>query len=323
MWNLLLAAAIAAASARSEAVFGLRDPVEPELSVHHEPGPGESVLYVHGATFPAALSVNYRLKGRSWADDLHSRGFDVWAFDLAGYGRSERTRELYQPKVGRSSVPGNTRDVAHQIERVVAYIRATTGHPRVSIIAHSWGTLPAGLFAGRRPEWVDRLVLFGPVAQRDGKALATGPTSPGVLVSAADQWESFEAGVPTSARPLLSKHDFNTWVKAYLATDPTSGQRKPASVRVPAGPTVDFNAAWNGHFPYDPSTVHTPTLIVHGEWDPIATDADVAWLVAAMKNVPGGVRVDKLAGGSHRMHLEKNRQALFDAVAAFLSEARQ
>jgi len=43
------------------------------------PGAGDPVLYVRGATFPSALSVGYDLGGRSWADRLHSHGFDVWA----------------------------------------------------------------------------------------------------------------------------------------------------------------------------------------------------------------------------------------------------
>lgn len=320
MWEILVVAAATALQAPTDTIFLSRQAGKPALSVRHEQGAGPSVLYVHGATFPAALSINYRIDGRSWADDLHSRGFDVWTFDLAGYGQSERPRSLFTSRVKRSDVPGNARDVADQIQRVVGYIRAKTKRAHVSIIAHSWGTISAGLFTGTHPESVDRLVLFGPVGQRDGHEYATAAVSPASFVSAADQWESFQSGIPADAQPQFTEEEFNRWILAYLATDPTSGQRKPASVRIPAGPKVDFNAAWNGRFPYDPATVRVPTLIVRGEWDPIARDADVAWLVNGMKNVPGGVRDVKLAKGGHRMHLEKNRQALFDAVAEFLSE---
>ena len=52
------------------------------LLVRRWAGAGDPVLYVHGATFPSALSVGYRFGGRSWADDLHAAGFDVWAFDF-------------------------------------------------------------------------------------------------------------------------------------------------------------------------------------------------------------------------------------------------
>jgi heme-degrading monooxygenase HmoA len=62
--------------------------------------------------------------------------------------------------------------------------------------------------------------------------------------------------------------------------------------------------------------------LIRGEWDRIARDADIEWLKGQLKNVPGGAQPIKLSGGAHRMHLEKNRQALFDAVGDFLSKER-
>ena len=41
-------------------------------------GRRRAVLYVHGATFPSALSVAHRFDGRSWRDALCEAGFDVW-----------------------------------------------------------------------------------------------------------------------------------------------------------------------------------------------------------------------------------------------------
>lgn len=64
-----------------------------------------------------------------------------------------------------------------------------------------------------------------------------------------------------------------------------------------------------------------PTLIIRGEWDALATDEDVEWLKAQMVRVPGGAIDVKLGEGAHRMHLETGRQRLFDAVAAFLTDA--
>src|ERR1700689_4818572 len=46
------------------------------------------VLYVHGATFPSALSIAHRFDGYSWRDDLNTAGFDVWGLDFAGFGGS-------------------------------------------------------------------------------------------------------------------------------------------------------------------------------------------------------------------------------------------
>src|SRR5437868_1610833 len=38
----------------------------------------QPVLYIHGATFPSALSVAHRFGNRSWRDELCDAGFDVW-----------------------------------------------------------------------------------------------------------------------------------------------------------------------------------------------------------------------------------------------------
>ena len=64
--------------------------------------PRRAVLYVHGATFPSALSIAYRFDGRSWRDALGDAGFDVWGVGflrirsfrpLSGNG-SARDRQL-------------------------------------------------------------------------------------------------------------------------------------------------------------------------------------------------------------------------------------
>jgi pimeloyl-ACP methyl ester carboxylesterase len=52
------------------------------------------VLYLHGATFPSALSIAFRLGGVSWCDALCEAGYDVWGLDFLGFGRSDRYPEM-------------------------------------------------------------------------------------------------------------------------------------------------------------------------------------------------------------------------------------
>ncbi|MBN8812849.1 MULTISPECIES: alpha/beta hydrolase [unclassified Sphingomonas] len=288
------------------------DAAMPALRMRRLAGPGAPVLYVHGATFPSALSVGWRIDGWSWMDDLRARGFDVWAFDFAGYGGSER------PAAMQGNMPyGRAGAAAEQIARVAAHIRARRGGAKLLVIAHSWGTIPAGIFAGAWPEMVERLVLFGPLAQREaggGLMPATGAN----LVTREDQWRSFQSGVPEGRGSPIAPERFDAWAGAYLASDPGSAERDPAGVVVPSGPDADFADAWSGRFPYDPGVVRAPTMIVRGAWDPLAGDADVAWLASRLNGVPGGARRVTLAGGAHRMHLENRRRALFDAVGDYL-----
>jgi pimeloyl-ACP methyl ester carboxylesterase len=58
----------------------------PPLS--RQTGEVRPILYVHGATFPSALSIAHRFDGYSWRDALCEGGFDVWGFDFHGYGYS-------------------------------------------------------------------------------------------------------------------------------------------------------------------------------------------------------------------------------------------
>ena len=55
------------------------------------------VLYVHGATFPSALSIAHRFDGRSWRDELADAGFHVWGLDFHGYGESDPHPAMDRP----------------------------------------------------------------------------------------------------------------------------------------------------------------------------------------------------------------------------------
>ena len=59
--------------------------------------PERTVLYVHGATYPASTSFDLALDGLSWMDYLAARGYDVYLLDVRGYGRSTRPPEMDKP----------------------------------------------------------------------------------------------------------------------------------------------------------------------------------------------------------------------------------
>ncbi len=285
---------------------------EPTLLVRHEAGPGPSVLYVHGATFPCALSLAYRFDGRSWLDDLRSRGFDVWGFDFAGYGGSQRPA-AFAAEAALHAPLGRVDEAMGQLARVVAHVRRTMHRERVSLIAHSWGSLVAGRFATRCPEQVERLVLFGPIARREQPA-PPAPTGAWRLMTIEQQLARFIEDDPTGAPSVLLEPALQAWGPAYLASDAGAAQR--GAVKIPNGPQADIAAAWSGSFPYDPAQVHAPTLIVRGEWDSLCDDDDARWLLDHL-----GCRDKRdvrLPRGTHLMHLEQGRGLLYDATAQWL-----
>lgn len=296
-----------------------RDPSRPTLHLREQiPASGDRsrpVLYVHGATFPSALSIFFRFDGWSWADSLNAAGFSVWGLDFAGYGRSGSYPIVETGAVRVGEPPGRATAAAEQIERAVRRIIAETGRLRVPIIAHSWGTIATGMFATRHPELVERIVFFGPVARRNGPLRAQH--DPWRHVTIADQWTRFTEDVPHGHAPILLERHFEVWAQAYLATDPTSATRQPASVRIPAGPAADIAAAWAGDLAYDPARILAPVAIIRGEWDSLTTDADAHWLLNSLSAAP--VRRDiKIRAGTHLMHLEENRFALYHEAEAFL-----
>src|SRR3954465_15687082 len=44
--------------------------------------PGRTLLFVHGATYPAHTAFDLPLGGLSWMDYIDGRGFDVWCLDI-------------------------------------------------------------------------------------------------------------------------------------------------------------------------------------------------------------------------------------------------
>jgi pimeloyl-ACP methyl ester carboxylesterase len=301
--------------AGGETVLQLRTAGQPALLVRRLPGAGPPVLYVHGATFPSALSVAYRFSGRSWMDDLSAKGFDVWALDFAGYGGSERPVAMRGDKHGPPL--GRAPDAAAQIARVVQYILASTDRPRVSLIAHSWGSMPAGLFAGHYPEQIDRLCLFGPLAERKMSGLpAAESVGAWRLVTIAEQLARFVEDVPPQNPPVLIEPELEAWGPAYLASDPDAASRVPPAVKIPSGPAADVLAAWSGDLAWRPEELRCPVLIARGAWDSVSTDADVDWLLSRVASpIRQGV---KIARGTHLLHLEHSREALFAATSEFL-----
>ncbi|MHB8449658.1 MAG: alpha/beta fold hydrolase [Mycobacteriales bacterium] len=279
-------------------------------------GAPPAVLYVHGATFPSALSVGYRLDGRSWVDDLSATGFDVWAFDFAGFGSSARYPRQDREPAGLAPL-GRAPEAAPQLLQVLEHVVEARGGGRVSLLAHSWGTIVAGLAATCRPELVDRLVLFGPITRRTLAGLPD-PASLGgwYPLTVHAQYDRFVEDVP-AGQPRVLTEQFQQWAEDWLATDPTSHSRTPPSVRTPSGPLADIIAAWSGQLAYDPGLIEAPTCIVRGEWDSLCTDDDARALFDALTGAP--LRRDvKISGGTHLLHLESGRRALYREAATFL-----
>jgi len=274
------------------------------------------VLYVHGATFPSALSVAHRFDRQSWRDVLCEAGFNVWGLDFQGFGGSDRYPEMAQD-AGAHGPLCRTEDAAGQLAAAIGFILERERVASLSLLAHSWGTMVAGRFASAHPDLVDRLAFFAPIARRDGPASDAGSDPAWRVITNAAQHARFVEDVPSSEPPVLSSAHFAEWAERYLDSDAQSRLRDPAGVKVPAGPAAEIARAWRGDLAYDPGLIRAPVAILRGEWDSLVTDADARWLWNALAHSP--VKRDiKISRGTHLMHLESARRALWRESATFL-----
>jgi pimeloyl-ACP methyl ester carboxylesterase len=276
------------------------------------------VLYIHGATFPSALSIAHRFDGRSWRDELCASGFHVWGLDFQGYGASDRYPEMDAP-ADHNPALGRAEDAAKQIEAAVRYILDFHKTPKISMIAHSWGSMAAGRFAGQWPELVDRIVFFAPIAMRvrGTDEQERVPAGAWRLITLQAQWDRFTEDVPAGHPAVLARRHFDEWGELYLDTDPESRSRAPAGVKVPSGPVRDISAAWRGDLAYDPGQIKAPVAIIRGEWDETTSSADAAWIFSALRS-SRLKRQTTIGGGTHLMHLERSRYALYRETETFL-----
>ncbi len=282
--------------------------------------PGRTLLFVHGATYPAHTAFDLPLIGVSWMDYIAGRGFDVWSLDLRGYGRSTRLPEMSQPAGANAPIVRGDVAVA-DVAAAAAFIRERRGVPRLMHMGWDWGCSLAGRFATENPSLVERLVLYAPqwLAEGQGAAERLGAYRTVTQAQARERWL---AGVPEGARAgLIPPGWFEHWAGVTWATDPEGMRRNPQTLRAPNGALQDSREFWQAGRPYwDPARVTVPTLIVVGEWDRDTPPSMATTLFPLLTSSPGK-RCVLLGEGTHSMLMERNRGALFQAVQLFLEEA--
>lgn len=197
---------------------------------------GKVVLLIHGGTWASRCTFDPDADhGYSMMEMLADAGYDTFALDLHGYGRSERSDADWTDSVTAS----------RDIEAAVEFIRALRWVERVHLFGYQWGSQSAALFAINKPNKVSRLTLFG----LRWKAFDRATTAPTIAMSTLGQQAS-----------LLKPEDGDL--------DPEFVRRRAQICRaesqvVPNGARRDVTRP----SPVDPSRIKVPTLIIQGERD--------------------------------------------------------
>jgi pimeloyl-ACP methyl ester carboxylesterase len=282
--------------------------------------PERTLLFVHGATYPAETAFDLRLDGFSWMDAIAARGFDVFLLDVRGYGRSTRPPAMDAPADANPPF-ATTADAREDVGAVVDHIRRRRGLDRLCLLGWSWGCATMGSFAAEHPERVERLVLFAPGWVRNGPSAADpgGPLGAWRGVTRGAALARWLNGVPADKRDtLIPAGWFDAWADATFATDPAGAAMQPPVLRAPNGVVQDSRNYWSARRPlYDPAGIIAPTLIVVGEWDRDTPPALGLALFSLLTNAREK-RFVLIGEATHTTLMERNRLALFEQVQLFL-----
>jgi pimeloyl-ACP methyl ester carboxylesterase len=288
------------------------------------------VLFVHGAGTPAEVAFDVPHQDYSWMEYLASAGFDVFAMDTTGYGRSSRPSPMDDPcnlapnqqasfvpalfdRPCAPSYPYQLTTIASDwddIGAVVDYIRALRHVERVSLIGWSLGGPRAGGYAGQHPEKVQKLVLLAPAYSRDSASAPPKIPRDGVPMNTQSREEfvaNWERQVGCADQVDLQVRDA-VWAQMLLS-DPVGATWGTGVRRAPQTTTWGWNAAMTG-------TMQMPTLIFAGVHDKQVTPERVKLLYDDLGTTQK-VYVD-LGCSSHNAMWEKNHGVMFRASLEWL-----
>jgi pimeloyl-ACP methyl ester carboxylesterase len=258
-----------------------------------------ALFFVHGSSVSSkGFDLNVPGHGEySIMNEFARYGFDCWTMDHENYGKSGRTS-------GNSDIASGVEDLKVAADVVVR----ETGRQKFHFMGESSGALRAGAYAMARPDRVDRLVL--------GAFTYKGEGSP-TLTKRAEQLDYYRSH-------NMRKRDRD--MIRSIATRDKPGTSDPAAVealadaempfgdQVPTGTYLDMTA----NLPVvHPDKVLSPVLLVRGEYDGIATVADIEEFFNKLPN--GDRQFVILPGTAHSVTLATNRQLVWHVVHAFLT----
>lgn len=289
-------------------------------------------LFVHGAGTPAEVAFDVPYKDYSWMAYLARAGFDVFAMDMTGYGRSTRPavmndacnfgKEQQAQFVGTAlkaaCSPSYDKPVTtmssdwNDLGAVVDYIRAQRHVDKIALLGWSQGGPRTAGYTARNPDKVSRLVVLAPAYNRDmpGDAPATLPTTDALMNSQSESdftanWDR-QVGCPDQYEQGASRA---VWSR-MIASDPVGATWGTGVRRAPSVPTWGFNKAVA-------AKITVPYLMISGQHDKQVDPRRVRDLFADLGST-NKVFID-LACSSHNAMWEKNHMLLFQASLEWLT----
>jgi len=263
-----------------------------------------TVLFVHGSSMASQPTFDLHVPGRPYSsamDYFSALGCDTWCFDMEGYGRSDKSRDI------NCDIANGADDIAAATD----YIMKTRRVDQFMVYGISSGALRAALFAQTYSDRVARLVLDAfvwtgrgsPTLDERRKKLPQFEKVNRRPIDRAFVHSIFDRDHPGCAEEKV----IDAFADAILALDDS----------VPTGTYVDMCAK----LPIvDPDKISVPTLIMRGQFDGIAGFDD---LLEFFKRLPNpDKQFSVMAGISHASFQQINYMTAYHILHSFFSQPR-
>jgi len=261
-----------------------------------------TILFVHGSSMACQPTFDLQVPGRadsSAMDWFAQRGFDCWAVDMEGYGRSTKDRDNNAP----------ISQGAEDCFAAAKYIQQLRGPVKFLVYGISSGALRGALFAERHPDMVARLALDAMVWTGEGsptlaerrKKLPEFQTKNRRPMSKDFIRSVFDRDHPDTA----DRHVIDAFADAVCALDDS----------VPTGTYVDMCSK----LPVvNPEKITVPTIVMRGQFDGIASMEDLIKFFDKLPNPDKQFTV--MPGISHASFQQKNYRIVYHILHSFFSQ---
>ncbi len=257
------------------------------------------IFFVHGSSVTSRVfDLNVPGKGEySVMNEFARYGFDCWTMDHENYGKSGRTS-------GNADIASGVEDLKVAAEVVTR----ETGQKKFHFLGESSGALRAGAYAMAAPERVDRLVFAAFTYKGEGSPTLTKRAEQVGVLSFAQHAQTRPRHDPLDRDPRQARHLRSRRGRGAGGCEMVFGDQ------IPTGTYLDMTA----NLPVvHPEKVLAPVLLVRGEYDGIATVADLEEFYNQLPN--GDRQFIILPGTAHSVALATNRQLFWHVTRAFLT----
>jgi pimeloyl-ACP methyl ester carboxylesterase len=257
------------------------------------------VVLCHGSATAGKESFDLQVPGKptySLMDVLAQNGFDVFAPDVRGFGRSTHPE-------GHMT----TAEASQDLNAVVDYVLKLRSVKKVNLLGWSWGTQYGGMFVMSHPEKVERYVSYAQmhlnspdIAKRRARIDAFRQNAYVTVPEAGWKPRFYSMAPPEASDPEV----VDVYAKAAAQVE----------TKTATGPQLDMVTIMPM---LNPRLMPVPVMIIHGQYDDVADLDGLLPFFAQLPNPRKQYVVVPDAG--HMMHLQKGHRIFQQDVIAFFN----